>query len=148
MLHVWVYLCPLEYRGCVTPGGWMTPQKTCICRGFGAAVNHHSVAASSLLFCNALYVLWLDPVCAIVCHPDVVLLLKLGWLFVWAATTTVLRAFRAEGAATSARFMNFCVAVSGPSHRICFHQDTARSRDGRGRYLSLTRGYLPILRDG
>jgi len=38
--------CPLEYRGCATPEGWMIPQKTCIFRGFGAAVNHHSVAAS------------------------------------------------------------------------------------------------------
>ena len=27
MLHVRVYLCPLEYRGCATPGGWMTPKK-------------------------------------------------------------------------------------------------------------------------
>ena len=27
MLYVWVYLCPLEYRGCVTPGGWVTPKK-------------------------------------------------------------------------------------------------------------------------
>ena len=24
MLYVWV-LCPLEYRGCATPGGWVTP---------------------------------------------------------------------------------------------------------------------------
>jgi len=28
----------------------MTPQKTCIFRGFGAAVNHHSVAASYYYF--------------------------------------------------------------------------------------------------
>ena len=27
MLYVWVYLCPLEYRGCATPGGWMTLKK-------------------------------------------------------------------------------------------------------------------------
>jgi len=27
MLYVWVYLCPLEYRGCATPGGWVTPKK-------------------------------------------------------------------------------------------------------------------------
>ena len=40
-------MCPLEYRGCTTPGGWVTPQKTCIFRGFGAAVNHHNVTASS-----------------------------------------------------------------------------------------------------
>jgi len=45
MLHVRVYLCPLEYRGCATPGGWVTP-KNLYFRGFGAAVNHHSVAAS------------------------------------------------------------------------------------------------------
>jgi len=27
MLHVRVWLCPLEYGGCATPGGWMTPKK-------------------------------------------------------------------------------------------------------------------------
>jgi len=27
MLYVWVWLCPLEYRGCATPGGWVTPKK-------------------------------------------------------------------------------------------------------------------------
>ena len=27
MLYVWVYLCPLEYRGCATPWGWVTPKK-------------------------------------------------------------------------------------------------------------------------
>ena len=42
-------MCPLEYRGSATPGGWVTP-KICIFRGFGAAVNHHSVAASIYLF--------------------------------------------------------------------------------------------------
>ena len=26
MLYVWLYLCPLEYRGCATPGGWVTPK--------------------------------------------------------------------------------------------------------------------------
>jgi len=26
MLYVWVYLCPLEYRGCATPGSWVTPK--------------------------------------------------------------------------------------------------------------------------
>jgi len=36
MLYVWVELCPLEYRGCATPGGWVTSKKTCIFRGFGA----------------------------------------------------------------------------------------------------------------
>ena len=35
MLYVWVYLCPVEYRGCATPGGWVTPKKW-IFRGFGA----------------------------------------------------------------------------------------------------------------
>jgi len=35
----------LEYRGCMTPGGWVTPKKLYF-RGFGAAVNHHSIAAS------------------------------------------------------------------------------------------------------
>ena len=49
MLHVRVQLCPLEYRGCMARGGWMTPKKTCIFRGFGAAVNHQSVTAS---FCK------------------------------------------------------------------------------------------------
>jgi len=24
MLYVWIWLCPLEYRGCATPGGWVT----------------------------------------------------------------------------------------------------------------------------
>ena len=36
LLYVWVQLCPLEYRGCATPGGWVTPKKTCILGGFGA----------------------------------------------------------------------------------------------------------------
>jgi len=27
MLYVWVQLCPLEYRRCATPGGWVTPKK-------------------------------------------------------------------------------------------------------------------------
>jgi len=49
MLHVRVQLCPLEYRGCATPGGWVTP-KNLYFRGFGAAVNHHSVAASHISF--------------------------------------------------------------------------------------------------
>jgi len=35
--------------GCATPGGWVTP-KNCIFRGLGAAVNHHSVAASCETF--------------------------------------------------------------------------------------------------
>ena len=26
MLYVWVWLCPLEYRSCATPGGWVTPK--------------------------------------------------------------------------------------------------------------------------
>ena len=26
MLYVWVWLCPLEYRGCATPGSWVTPK--------------------------------------------------------------------------------------------------------------------------
>jgi len=46
MIHVRVYWCPLEYRGCATPGGWVTPKKLVFFMGFGAAVNHHSVAAS------------------------------------------------------------------------------------------------------
>ena len=25
-LYVWVQLCPLEYTGCATPGGWVTPK--------------------------------------------------------------------------------------------------------------------------
>ena len=28
-------MCPLEYRGCATPGGWVTP-KNLYFRGFGA----------------------------------------------------------------------------------------------------------------
>jgi len=35
VLHAWVYLCPLEYRGCATPGGWVTP-KNLYFRGVGA----------------------------------------------------------------------------------------------------------------
>ena len=27
MLYVSVQLCPLEYKGCATPGGWVTPKK-------------------------------------------------------------------------------------------------------------------------
>jgi len=27
MLYVWVYLCPLEYRGCATHRRWVTPKK-------------------------------------------------------------------------------------------------------------------------
>ena len=26
MLYVWVLLCPLEYRGCATPEGWVIPK--------------------------------------------------------------------------------------------------------------------------
>ena len=29
-------LCPLEYRGCATPGGWVTPKILVFFRGFGA----------------------------------------------------------------------------------------------------------------
>ena len=29
-------MCPLEYKGCATPGGWVTPKKTCIFMGFRA----------------------------------------------------------------------------------------------------------------
>ena len=35
-LYVWVWLCPLECRGCATPGGWVTPKKLGGFRGFGA----------------------------------------------------------------------------------------------------------------
>ena len=27
ILYVLVQLCPLEYKGCATPGGWVTPKK-------------------------------------------------------------------------------------------------------------------------
>jgi len=27
MLYVWIKLCSVEYRGCATPGGWVTPKK-------------------------------------------------------------------------------------------------------------------------
>jgi len=37
MLYVWVWLCPLEYRGCVPPGGWVTPKNF---RGFGGSKNY------------------------------------------------------------------------------------------------------------
>jgi len=38
MLYVWV-LSPLEYRGCATPGGWVTP-KNLYFMGFGAQKNY------------------------------------------------------------------------------------------------------------
>ena len=44
----------IEYRGYATPWGWVTPKKTCIFRGFGAAVNHNSVAASYKLTHDAI----------------------------------------------------------------------------------------------
>ena len=44
----------LEYRGCATRGGWVTP-KNLYFRGFGAAVNHYSVAASSSSFLDNVY---------------------------------------------------------------------------------------------
>ena len=40
VLYVWVYLCPLEYRGCATPGGWVTPKKLVLLGGFGAQKNY------------------------------------------------------------------------------------------------------------
>ena len=38
MSYVWVQLCLLEYRGCATPGGWVTP-KNLYFQGFGAQKN-------------------------------------------------------------------------------------------------------------
>ena len=51
MLYVCVQLCPLEYRGCATPGGWVTP-KTCIFRGFGAqkTISSYSFDRIVLIF--------------------------------------------------------------------------------------------------
>jgi len=45
-------LCPLEYRGCATPGGWVTPKKTCIFRGFGAqkTISSYSFDQIVLIF--------------------------------------------------------------------------------------------------
>ena len=45
---------PLEYRGCATPEGWVTPKKTCILGVWGLAEcspgrEPHSVAASCVL---------------------------------------------------------------------------------------------------
>jgi len=42
---------PLEYRGCATPGGWVTP-KTCIFSGFGAqkTVSSYSFDRIVLIF--------------------------------------------------------------------------------------------------
>jgi len=40
--------------GLCDPWGLGDPQKTCIFRGFGAAVNHHSVAASINLQCHCI----------------------------------------------------------------------------------------------
>jgi len=50
VLYVWLYLCSLEYRGCATPGGWVTP-KTCIFRGFGAQkISSYSFDRIVLIF--------------------------------------------------------------------------------------------------
>jgi len=38
-LHVWVSLCPLEYRGCATPGSWVTP-KDLYFYGFWGSKNY------------------------------------------------------------------------------------------------------------
>ena len=44
-------MCPLEYRGCVTPGGWVT-LKTCIFRGFRAqkTISSYSFDRIVLIF--------------------------------------------------------------------------------------------------
>ena len=51
MLYIWVQLCPVEYRGCVTPGGWET-LKTCIFRGLGAqkTISSYSFDRIALIF--------------------------------------------------------------------------------------------------
>ena len=45
-------MCPVEYRGCATPGGWMTPKKTCIFMGFGAqkTISSYSFDRIVLIF--------------------------------------------------------------------------------------------------
>ena len=46
MLYVWVQLCPLEYRGCVTPGGWVT-LKNLYFYGFSCSKNYLVLQFSS-----------------------------------------------------------------------------------------------------
>jgi len=40
MLYVWVYLCPLEYRGCATPRGWVTPKELVFLGFCGSKKNY------------------------------------------------------------------------------------------------------------
>ena len=44
-------MCPIEYRGCATPGGWVTP-KNLYFRGFGAqkTISSYSVDRIVLIF--------------------------------------------------------------------------------------------------
>ena len=51
MLYVWIQLCALEYRGSVTPGGWMAP-KNLYFRGFGAqkTISSYSFDRIVLIF--------------------------------------------------------------------------------------------------
>jgi len=46
--------------GAVQHLGAVWPLKTCIFRGFGAAVNHHSIAASSVLCLISAILVWID----------------------------------------------------------------------------------------
>ena len=54
ILYVWVQLCPLEYGGCATPGGWVTP-KNLYFQGFWGGRKPRSVAASCNNFPNMFY---------------------------------------------------------------------------------------------
>jgi len=40
MFYVWVWLCPLEYRGCATPRGFVTPKKLVILGFFLGSKNY------------------------------------------------------------------------------------------------------------
>jgi len=66
------FVVSLEYRGSATPGGWVTP-KNLYFRGFRAAVNHYSVAAS-YYYCYRPSIAWSVgrsvclSVCLSVCH--------------------------------------------------------------------------------
>jgi len=44
MLYAWVSLCPLEYRGCATHGGWVTPKKLVFLGVWGLKKLSHPTA--------------------------------------------------------------------------------------------------------
>jgi len=51
-------LCPVEYRGCATPGGLMTPKKTCIFMGFCAQKTISSYSFDRIVLIFGYIVQW------------------------------------------------------------------------------------------